>query len=218
MLYPKIQTVYKRDPENKLRTLLEGEFSTPELEYLKDLSWDFTEKVDGTNIRLEIETADDGRIHVGGKTDRSHIPSPLLNWISRVLSLDLLLATFPDAESIKLFGEGYGKGIQGRGDLYGIEQTFVLFDAWVDGWWLERANVDDVAYKLGIESVPVIGTGTLEEMVELARGRFESTWRDFNAEGIVARPSVQLLDRSGDPVITKIKSKDFPNGQEKLPA
>ena len=49
--YHKIQTIFKRDPENKFKTLIYGEFSLPEFEYLKNNTWIFTEKVDGTNIR-----------------------------------------------------------------------------------------------------------------------------------------------------------------------
>jgi len=52
--YHKISTVFKRDPENNFKTLLFGEFATPELEYLQDNMWVFTEKVDGTNKVEEI--------------------------------------------------------------------------------------------------------------------------------------------------------------------
>ena len=45
--YPKIQTVYLRDPETKYRTLLEGQFALPEFEYLANNEWIFTEKIDG---------------------------------------------------------------------------------------------------------------------------------------------------------------------------
>ncbi len=73
--YHKIQTVFKRNPETKFKTLLEGEYSLPELEYLKDNIWVFTEKVDGTNIRIMY----DGKTIVfGGKTDNAQIPSFLI--------------------------------------------------------------------------------------------------------------------------------------------
>ena len=45
--YHKIQTVYLRDPETKFRILLEGQYATPELEYLAQNKWTWTEKVDG---------------------------------------------------------------------------------------------------------------------------------------------------------------------------
>ena len=34
-------------------------------------------------------------------------------------------------------------------------------------------------------------------------------WGDFQAEGYVARPSIELHTRGGDRIITKIKCKDF---------
>jgi len=45
--YHKIHTVYKRDSETKFKTLLEGQYSLPEFEYLKNNLWVCTEKVDG---------------------------------------------------------------------------------------------------------------------------------------------------------------------------
>ena len=48
--YHKIQTVFKRDPETKFKTLLMGEYSLPEFEYLKNNEWVFTEKIDGTKV------------------------------------------------------------------------------------------------------------------------------------------------------------------------
>jgi len=70
--------------------------------------------------------------------------------------------------------------------------------------------VEDIANKLGLEVVPVIGMGTLHEMVEMVKVGFYSEWGKFLAEGIVARPVVELKTRSGHRIITKIKYKDFP--------
>ena len=77
MKYHKIQTVYKRDPVTKYKTLLEGEYSLPEFEYLADNEWVWTEKVDGTNIRVMW----DGwkKLSFGGRTDNAQIPTPLVN-------------------------------------------------------------------------------------------------------------------------------------------
>jgi len=47
--FHKIQTIYKRDPATKHRTLVEGDFSLPEFGFLQNNAWVFTEKVDGTN-------------------------------------------------------------------------------------------------------------------------------------------------------------------------
>ena len=108
-----------------------------------------------------------------------------------------------------LYGEGYGAKIQKGGGNYRPDQDFVLFDVLVDEWWLQRENVEDIATKLGIEVVPIIGEGTLHDMVDQTRGRFDSAWGPFLAEGIVARPVTELKTRSGHRLITKIKCKDF---------
>ena len=55
----------------------------------------------------------------------------------------------------------------------------------------------------------VTGTLTLDDAVELVRKGFNSQWGEFTAEGIVARPKVELFNREGKRIITKIKHKDF---------
>ncbi len=42
--YPKIRTVFKRDPETKNKTLLDGQYSTPEFQYLANSQWEFEEQ------------------------------------------------------------------------------------------------------------------------------------------------------------------------------
>ncbi len=203
--YHKIQTVYKRDPETKHKNLLEGQFSLPEFEYLQDNQWVFTEKVDGTNIRVML---DSGHLLFGGKTDNAQIPAPLVNRLKeRFHPLTSLLAEkFPDG--VCLYGEGYGAKIQNGGN-YRQDQDFVLFDVKIGDWWLNRNDVEEIATALSLDVVPIIGVGTLEEMVDTTRIGFMSTWGNFIAEGIVARPIVELKTRRGDRIITKIKHKDF---------
>lgn len=207
--YHKIQTVYKRDPATNHKTLLEGKFSDPAFEYLKDNPWAFTEKVDGTNIRIIVGGPDaETPIRIGGKTDNADIPSVLLNTLNDVFigGREQLQEMFEDGAV--LYGEGYGGKIQ-KGSKYRPDQNFVLFDVRVGDWWLEREAVKEIAAHLCIEIVPDMGTGTLSEMVEITREGFNSRWGDFEAEGIVARPSVTMFARNGKRIITKIKCKDF---------
>ena len=204
--YDKIQTVFKRDMSNNGKTLLMDQYSLPEFEFLQNVPWVFTEKVDGTNIRVMIE---DGRVSFGGKTDNAQIPAALVGRLRAIFDpqAELLGNMFPSGGC--LYGEGYGPKIQKGGGNYGITQDFVLFDCKVGEWWLERFNVEDVAAKLGIRVVPIIGEGTLADMVELTRAGITSTWGDFAAEGIVARPKVELRTRNNARIITKLKTRDF---------
>ena len=203
--YHKIQTVFKRNSETRFKTLL-SEYSMPEFEYLKDNEWVFTEKVDGTNIRIMF----DGSISFGGKTNRAQIPAELVNNIQeRFLSKIDIFKSF-DSTEICLYGEGYGPKIQ-SGGKYRDDQGFVLFDVKIGEWWLQRKDVEDVAQKFGLDVVPIIGLGSIKEMVGKTMEGFYSQWNDnFIAEGIVARPDTELKSRNGKRIITKIKYKDFP--------
>lgn len=209
--YHKIQTVFLRDPETKFRTLLDGQWALPEFGYLADNEWVFTEKVDGTNIRVMVNPFGDGATKFGGKADNAQIPAFLVSALEGrfhvIEQRHKLAEIFPDGAC--LYGEGYGAKIQKGGGNYRADQDFVLFDVKVGDWWLQRKDVEDVATKLGLDIVPIIGSGTLNEMVEIARCGFHSEWGEFSAEGIVARPATELKTRSGHRIITKIKHRDF---------
>lgn len=198
--YHKIQTVWLRDPETRHKHLLEGEWAKPEFRLLADCNWIFTEKVDGTNVRLIRDNRE-----VRGKTDAAQIHPGLLGACQEIVNSPAF-AELP--ESMVLYGEGYGEKVQKGGGNYREGQGFVLFDVFCD-MWLERSSVEEIGAQLGCPVVPIIGSGTLHEMVRRVRGNLGSTWGDFQAEGIVARPEVELLNRRGERVITKLKRKDF---------
>lgn len=225
--YHKIQTVWHRDPETNHKTLLEGKWSEPEFEYLAGNQWEFTEKVDGTNIRVMLSG---DRISFGGKTDNASLPAALVGRLESRFhpQRDRMFEMFPHGAC--LYGEGYGARIQKGGGNYRPDQDFVMFDVWVpnvvqisggpaveavfgpcgDGWWLTRDAQADVGSKLGLDLVPAIHRGTLYEMIGMARNGFHSQWGKFLAEGIVARPIIELKKRNGERIITKIKHRDFP--------
>lgn len=208
--YPKIQTVFLRDPATKYKTLLEGSFSRPEFEYLAHSEWLFTEKVDGTNIRV---TWHDGKVVFQGKTNAAQIPPALLHNLVDMFPPELLARHFPIG-SVCLYGEGYGKGIN-KGHLYRPDDvSFILFDVLVEttaeSLWLQRADVCDIADKLGIDVVPIRDIGTLWDAVVFVKaGHLSVIGQQPIAEGLVMRPTVDLLDRRGNRIITKLKCKDF---------
>ena len=207
--YHKIQTMFKRD--EKTKRIIEGDWTMPDFEYLQNNEWVFTEKVDGTNIRIYW---DGENVTYGGRTDNAQIPNGVINRLNELFfttpQKQKLSAIFPEG-GITFYGEGYGAKIQKDGELYSSQQDFVLFDIQVGDWYLERENVEDVAVKLGLEVVPIIGTGTLNEAISLVRSGMKSQWGDFIAEGIVARTKTELLTRKGERLITKIKHRDFAN-------
>lgn len=207
--YPPIPTVYKRDPDTHFRTLIEGHFATDELAMLADLPWIWTEKVDGTNVRVDW---DGEAVTFQGRTDRcTGLPPHLQKCLCRKLPA----ARFRSAglPPMTLYGEGYGLGIQKAGKLYKSDgPSFVLFDVLGGDGWLPRNEVLDIAIAIGIEAVPRRGHGTLAEMVKRVQQPLQSSWGDFQAEGLVAKPLLELQDRYGRRIITKVKCRDFKGG------
>ena len=114
--YHKIQTAYKRDPKTKHKTLRVNDYTLPEFEFLQNIQWVFTEKVEGTNIRVLFQK---DSISFGGKTDNGQIPVHLLNALNAIfLPQSERMATIFTDGSACLYGEGYGPKIQKGGGKY----------------------------------------------------------------------------------------------------
>jgi len=217
--YPKIQSLYKRDP--KTHKLILGKYTTEEFEYLASNKWVFTEKVDGTNIRLVWSGTS---VRILGRTDRAQIPAGLMQRFTDDELHDLPRSSANLAEALAdifgdypavLFGEGYGLKIQ-KGGSYRKDQGFILFDVWADGHWFTRIQMQEVGDHLGFKLVPVVLTGTLHDMERLCRDGFESTVAEntkCQAEGLVGVPAVPVLDGFGNRIIVKLKHKDMIKAQ-----
>lgn len=205
--YHKIHTIYKRDLQTK--KLIPGDYSREEFAFLSNNQWVWDEKVDGTNIRVMWD--EDYLVSFGGRTDAAQIPVTLYRRLGGLFPSTKFEEIWGDQRcAVCLYGEGYGAKIQKGGGNYKADDVdFVLFDVNINGVWLEREQVEDIADKMGIDTTPIIGTGTLDEATEFVREGFQSRWGRFDAEGIVLRPQVRLLDKRGSRIIAKLKHKDF---------
>lgn len=204
--YHKIQTVFKRDDEGRLQV---NEWTDPAFHFLKNNLWNATEKIDGTNVRVQI--IPDGHITFAGRTSRAQLPARLVEHLEATFHnawmVQKLQEQFPHGGI--LFGEGFGAGIQKGGGNYRPDQVFTLFDVAVGSWWLKRADVVRIAHSLSILHVPVLEQRPLVKLIELVRGGFSSAFGNFPAEGLIAEPAVPLQVRSGKRIITKLKTSDF---------
>jgi ATP-dependent RNA circularization protein (DNA/RNA ligase family) len=204
--YHKIDTLFER---NKETFAVNPEMlKSPVIRTISE--WDVTEKIDGTNIRIMLSEA--GEVSFGGRTNAAQIPGDLVLYLIKTFQQDRMKSLWLDGAPAKLvlYGEGYGPGIQKGGGFYRKDKAFILFDVLVgDKWWLEREAVQDVAAKLGIETVPYLGRMTINQIVEKVRVPFASALGEAIAEGIVARPIETLFDRRGERLIIKLKTKDF---------
>lgn len=204
--YHKIETLYERDdvthrlkPDLILKNRVYGIIKT----------WVFTEKVDGTNVRVIWR---DGKVTFGGKTDNAQLHAELVNYLNATFTPEKLQAAFPpDVNEVVIYGEGCGPGIQKGGGLLYSTKRIVLFDVNVAGWWLSDENMRDVASKLGVDAVPLVGEMTLEAATELVRRGFKSAigGGKADAEGLVGKPVEALFDKKGHRLVVKLKTKDF---------
>ena len=206
--YNKIETLWQRDMEGT-KKLIEGVFRNPTVEFLKDNVWQFTEKVDGTNISV---CWDGHNIEFHGRTDAAQIPSHLANYLINTFKTDEVEQIFEQKfgeTPVILFGEGYGPKIQKGGGKYRNDVSFILFDVLISGNYQSRESVEDIAKAFGIDVVPVILEGTIQDGVDFVKTNPKSTMGTADMEGLVGRPKVEMRDRCGKRVIVKIKVKDF---------
>ena len=209
--YEKVETLWKRDIEGT-KKLMPGVWRDETVEFLSDLDWVWTEKIDGTNIRVMW---DGHTVTFGGRTERASIPAPLVNRLNELFGTpeaeQMFEQLFGEREVI-LFGEGYGAKIQGGGGNYipdGVD--FILFDLLIGGNYQSRENVAKCATAFGVKVVPVVGVGTLTDAEAYVKTKPTSqiAAKPIVMEGIVCRPRCELLDRCGRRMIVKIKVKDF---------
>lgn len=203
--YHKIDGLYKREEGSKRLT---NEYRNPVVEYLAENEWIFTEKIDGTNIRVHW---DGHRVAIAGRTDRANIPAHLMAVLEEMFAGEANEQVFEEHfgdKTVTLYGEGYGVKIQ-NGGSYRDDVSFILFDVQVGEAWLSRENVECVAGYFGIDVVPVIMRGTIQQAVDFVRNRPKSTIGTAKMEGLVGRPAMELLTGNGNRVVVKIKVRDF---------
>lgn len=217
MIYDKIQTLFKRDANN---IIIPTEFTTPEFDYLKDVKWETTEKIDGTNMRIEIHVTNGintqlYNVTFKGRTDNANIPTHLdvkMHQLFDSVNWNEVFPNLIEDEHITIYGEGYGYKIQKGGNYIPNDVNFILFDVKINDWWLSRENLEDIAKKLNINIVPFMGYMTIPEAIEFVKKGFKSTIadnKDYDAEGLVLKTPCGLLMRNGKRLITKIKTGDF---------
>lgn len=218
--YPKIYGPFKRCNEagpdrNKLIT---GDWATDEFAALANHPWIWTEKIDGENIRIYW---DGHKVTYGSReianilTDPTAKTSPELIEVLDALFPEELMESLFGSSCFTVFGEGYGAGIRSGGN-YRPDMSFILFDVFSHGvehqLYLKPDATQDIASKLGIDHVPVsmhAGYCTPRDMIRLVReGGIMSKWAGAPLEGMVGKPVGDFLNRKGERIAMKVKTKD----------
>jgi len=227
MEYSKIQSLYKRDgiefDENgkfkskskDVNPLKIGDYSEPEFGNIRN--WQVDEKIDGTNIRIIFKKDENGNdiLLIKGRTEKSSIPKELLLFLHSKFTIELLSKAFRTPENspdyVILFGEGYGGKIQ-KGSNYRKDYGFCMFDIFVSGWWLKKEDIEAIGKQLDIEVAPTLGIMKEEEILEFVKSHPKSkiAQKEYEMEGIVARPFPPMNFRNNKPIKFKLRCGDFP--------
>lgn len=150
--YQKINTIFKRDAKNVIMPY-DG-FTEPEFEYLRSLKWRGEEKIDGTNMRIEVskeaickEDVENNieivrtdeviavrfNVEYKGKTDNAQIPPTLLKFMTENYPEDKVLSAL------------------------GLEKE-VPIEKWIDHKWVESDGVTP-SYSVIPELYTIYGEG-----------------------------------------------------------
>lgn len=221
MEYPKIHSLWKRhgwyleegkknnpDYQKGRQSFIIGDYACPEFGNIK--KWLVQEKIDGTNIRIHLTDS----VSFFGRTTEATIHQNLYKYLSQTFTFDKLDSVFKKDEGVRdiwLFGEGYGAKIQGCGGNYRKDMAFMLFDIKIGKYWLQQSSVQDIALQLGIPYAPIIGIMTEEEIVSYVKSKPLSLCSEDSQvmEGIIARSEPLMLFRGGEPLMMKLKCKEF---------
>lgn len=220
MEYQKINTLFKRDAKN---IIIPTQYTCNEFEYLKDVPWECTEKIDGTNIRIYVTMeAGEGEnpwlygVTIKGRTDKANIPTHLQKKLESIFYKVDWAKVFPELtpeDVVCIYGEGYGNKIQAVGNRYIKDDVnFILFDVKYNDWWINREGCEDIANKCNINIVPLIGYMNIPQAIEFVKNGFKSKIseaKDLDAEGLVLKTPFGIKFRNGERIITKIKHCDF---------
>jgi len=231
MIYPKIDTLFNRDP----KTFKVNELEIRRPEFLIPNIWDVTEKIHGMNIRVYYQKGESTIpfVQYFGRGEKAQIPKLLNQYLPETFTVEVMQKAFTPEKfpvrgensfTVVLFGEGYGNQIQKGGGDYttDVSVSFRLFDVFVydsanplGGWWLELDNITDIARNLGIKTVPYLGPMHIDEIVDMVKDEdmmvssIEGSVETKMSEGVVCRSSPLLFMRNGKRLMWKLKRKDF---------
>jgi len=164
------------------------------------------EKIHGTSAHISLKAGQLRLFSGGEKYDNfaALFDHPCL--------ADALDRIYPE---IIIFGEAYGGKCQGMKDTYGPNLKFVAFEVKIGDVWLEVPNAEDVCNKVGLEFVAYRKVSTDLALLDYERD-LDSTQAIRNGmgpgkmrEGVVLRPPIEVILKSGERIIAKHKRPEF---------
>lgn len=179
--------------------------------YTNIKQWVIQEKIEGMNMSVVVDPASE-TLELRGRTTATDYDFTKVDLPSReslIESLDI-----KEGAKIILFGELCGGGIQK--ERYFEKPTFVLFDVQYVSefhmFYLDPEAIPEVAKSCGLKSVPILGmTENMIDSKESLEGWITNSLitSSVKAEGIVAKPRIEVNDKFGERIIYKTRYAHF---------
>lgn len=192
--YQKINTIFMRDAKNVIMPY-DG-FTEPEFEYLRGLKWRGEEKIDGTNMRIEVTKAEvwddpmepsklegvEFAVRIAGKTDNAQIPPKLKKFMEE---------NYPDEKVFAALGL----------------KKFIPVEEWVEHKWVTSDGITP-SYDAIPEIYTIYGEG-YGAGIQKAGGNYISNGVGFIVFDVKVN-DIYLLTSARDEIATKLGAPIVP--------
>ena len=193
-IYQKINTIFMRDAKNVIMPY-DG-FTEPEFEYLRGLKWRGEEKIDGTNMRIEVTKAEvwddpmepsklegvEFAVRIAGKTDNAQIPPKLKKFMEE---------NYPDEKVFAALGL----------------KKFIPVEEWVEHKWVTSDGITP-SYDAIPEIYTIYGEG-YGAGIQKAGGNYISNGVGFIVFDVKVN-DIYLLTSARDEIATKLGAPIVP--------
>lgn len=192
--YQKINTIFMRDAKNVIMPY-DG-FTEPEFEYLRGLKWRGEEKLDGTNMRIEVTKAEvwddpmepsklegvEFTVRFAGKTDNAQIPPKLQKFMEE---------NYPDEKVFAALGL----------------KKFIPVEEWAEHKWVTSDGITP-SYDAIPEIYTIYGEG-YGAGIQKAGGNYISNGVGFIVFDVKVN-DIYLLTSARDEIATKLGAPIVP--------
>lgn len=226
--YDKILAPFARDTA-KSKYVDIVKFSRPEFEMLANVKWNWTLKIDGSNVNV---IWDGERASYVGHTEKTQFNERTKKFLDETFCTPEAETVFEDLygkQPVKISMELVSKDMnQNYGYFDGAVFVFDIFNGSTGKVWTSEETLNAFVSKFEGSNVlvaPFIGYMSIWDAVDVARA-YEAIWNrhpekwseerivknplgPYMIEGLVGRLPYELFNNNGDRVITKVKCKDY---------
>lgn len=174
--YSKILAPFKRDSA-KAKYVDEKLWSKPEFAFLKDVTWSWTAKADGTSVYVKW---DGERVSYYGHTDKTQFNERTKKWLNDTFltkEAESIFEQLYGSKPVNLYGEFVSDDYnQNYGHHEGYFYAFDIQNGANGNWWNREALeafVDTYNDKSRIDIVPVMVIGTIDSAVAFVKAAKE---------------------------------------------